>query len=480
MSARVLAIALALAPALLSAQPADRSKPPAPGPVRPLQIPPALALTLGNGLPVLLVESHEVPVVHVRLQVRAGAAADPLDHAGLASMTADMLDEGAGGRNALALADALDFLGADLGTYAGWDSSAADLHVPSARLEPALAILSDVVQRPDFPAAELERLRKESLTQLLQDRDEPGAIASRALAQAVFGARHRYGLPFGGDATALAGLTVDALRAFHAQYYRPNNAVLIVVGDVTPAVLPLFEKAFGDWAKGGAAPAALPAPAPVKGRTLILVDRPGAAQSAIRFGRVGPSRSTPDYATLEVLNTLLGGSFTSRLNDNLREQHGYAYGAFSGFDYRRSAGLFGAASDVQTQSTAEALTEFMKELTRIRTRPPLEDVERARSYLALSTGAEFETTRQLAARYGEQWLYGLPAHTFTSFVPKALAVGPAEVQKAAMAQVDLQGIAIVVVGDMKAVEAKVRALGLGPAKKLSLDEVMGPAPKLAE
>ncbi len=470
----------ALLPVVASADTVDRTRPPAPGPARPLTIPAAQALSLGNGLPVLLVESHEVPVVHVRLLVRAGAAADPLPRAGLASMTADMLDEGAGGHDALALADALDFLGADLGTYAGWDSSAADLHVPSARLEPALALLADVVQRPDFPAAELERLRKEALTQLLQDRDEAGAIASRALSQAIFGRGHRYGIPFGGDATALAGLDAAALRTFHDQFYRPNNAVLIVVGDVTPAVLPLLERAFGGWAKGGVTATLLATPAPVKGRTVYLVDRPGSAQSAIRFGRVGPSRSTPDYAALEVMNTLLGGSFTSRLNDNLREQHGYAYGAFSGFDYRRTAGVFGAASDVQTQSTSEALTEFMKELTRIRTLPPADDVVRARNYLALSTGGEFETTRQLAARYGEQWLYGLPADTFTSFVPKALAIGPEQLRRTAVSQVDVQNMAIVVVGDMKTVEAKVRALGLGPVRKLSLDEVMGPAPKLSE
>jgi zinc protease len=314
----------------------------------------------------------------------------------------------------------------------------------------------------------------------LQDRDEPGAIASRALAQAVFGTRHRYGLPFGGDAAALAAFTPDALRAFHGRYYHPDQAALIVVGDVTAASLPLFEKAFGSWTKGGSPATAPVAPPQVKGRTVLLVDRPGSAQSALRFGRVGPPRSTPDYASLEVMNTLLGGSFTSRLNDNLREQHGYAYGAGSGFDYRRVAGLFLAAADVQTQSTAEAIGEFMKELRGIRTLAPADDVTRARSYLALSTGADFETTRQLAGRYSEQWLYGLPADTFTAFVPQALAVGPEELRKAALSQVDPDAMMVVVVGDMKTTEAKIRALNLGPVRKLTLDEVMGPAPKLSE
>jgi zinc protease len=477
--AALIALGLALPATLALAQAPDRSKPPVPGPPRSLEVPAAERLSLSNGMPVLLVQAHEVPVVHVRVVIRAGGTADPLDRTGLAAMTAAMLDEGAGGRDALALADALDFLGAQLGTYAGWDSSGADLHVPVARLEPALGLLADVVERPDFPAAELERLRREALTQLLQSRDAPGAIAGRALSQAVFG-RHRYGLPFGGDAVSLSAFTTDGLRAFYTQYYRPNNAVLIVVGDVTPAILPILEQAFGGWARGGAPAPALSAPAPVKGRSVVLVDRPGSAQSALRFGRVGPSRATPDYAALEVMNTLLGGSFTSRLNDNLREQHGYAYGAYSGFDYRRTAGLFVAAADVQTQSTAEALGEFMEELARIRTLAPPEDVERARNYLALSTGGDFETTRQLAARYTEQWLFGLPEDTFTAFVPKALAVGGPELRQAALSQVDVQNLAIVVVGDLKVVEAKVRALNLGPVRKLALDDVMGPAPRLPE
>ena len=477
---RAVLVGLLLLPVSGFAQAPDRSKPPAPEPARPLQVPSAQHLTLSNGLPLLLVESHQVPVVHVRVVIRAGGTADPVAQVGLASMTADMLDEGAGGRSALALADELDFLGAELRADAGWDSSAADLHVLSAHLEPALTLLADVVERPDFPAAELERLRKDALTQLLQDRDEAGAIASRALSRAVFGERHRYGLPFGGTAATLTAFTPEALRAFHSQYYRSNNAVLIVVGDVTAASLPLFEKAFGGWARGAASAPALTAPAQVKGRSLVLVDRPGSAQSALRFGRVGPPRSAPDYPSLEVMNTLLGGSFTSRLNDNLREQHGYAYGAGSGFDYRRTAGLFMAAADVQTQSTAEAVSEFMKELTGIRTLAPPEDVARARNYLALSAGADFETSRQLAARYSEQWLYGLPADTFTAFVPKALAVGPEELRRVALAQVDTQNLAIVVVGDMKTVETKLRALNLGPVRKLTLDEVMGPAPRLAE
>lgn len=456
---------------------ADRSKPPTPGPARPLRLPAVQRLALSNGLPVLLAESHEVPVAAVTLVVRAGAVADPLDRPGLAAFAADLLDEGAGGRGALALADEIEFLGASLETGAGWDATSVSLRAPVARLEPALSLLADVALRPDFPEPEIERLRKQALTRLLQSRDQPRVVGAWALARAVFGA-HRYGRPLAGDAAALSGFAAADLRAHHGRLFRPENAALLVVGDVTPASLPLFEKAFGGWARGGAAAVpALPEPAQVKGRSIWLVDRPGSAQSVIRIGRVGPRSPAADQHAMDVMNTLLGGSFTSRLNDNLREQHGYAYGAGSSFDQRRVAGLFLAAADVQTQSTAEALGEFMKELRRIRTPAAPAEVERSRSYLALSYAEEFETTSQIASRLADQWLYGLPADYYTSFVPKALAVGVADLQKAAAARVDSENLAIVVVGDRAKVETKLRGLGLGPLRLSSVDEVMGPAPR---
>lgn len=464
---------LLAAPALAQA---DRSAPPKPGPVRPLRLPPVERLALSNGLPVLLVPMPEVPVVEVLLVVRAGAAADPAGREGLARMTADMLDEGAGGRDALALADAVDFLGAQLDTAASWDASTVRLRVPTARLADALPMMADVALRPDFPETELVRLRKEALTDLLQARDVPGRIASRALAQAVFGTAHRYGRPEGGDAGSIGALTVADLSAFHAGRYRPPAATLVVAGDVTREVLPQLEKAFGAWRAPSAPAAAAAAPAPLKGRTVWLVDKPGAAQSAIRIGAVGPSWSAPGYAPAEVMNTLLGGSFTSRLNDNLREQHGYTYGARSGFQRNRNGGLFVALADVQTDKTAPAVTEFLKELERIRTPAKPEEAERARSYAALGYAGDFETTTQVARRMADRVVYDLPEGFFEEFVPKALAVDVASIQSAAHAVVDPARMAFVVVGDRKAVEGPLRALGLGTVRTLTVDDVMGPAP----
>ena len=475
----LLAMAGALAAAPLLAQ-ANRSAPPKPGPVRPLKLPAVERLALSNGLSVLLVGMHEVPVVEVFLVVRAGATADPSGREGLAQMTADMLDEGAGGKDALALADAIDYLGAQLETGATWDASTVRLRVPVARLADALPLMADIALRPDFPEAELQRLRKEALTDLLQARDVPGRIASRALAQAVFGPGQRYGRPQEGNSASIGSFTVADLRSFHAARYTPSAATLVVVGDVTSAVTPQIEKAFGSWAGPAAAtrPPAVAAPPQLKGRTVWLVDKPGAAQSAIRIGRVGPSWADPGYAGNEVMNTLLGGSFTSRLNDNLREQHGYSYGARSGFQRFRTAGLFLAASDVQTDKTAPAMTEFLKELGRIRTPATPVEVERARNYAALSHANEFETTSQVALKVVDQVVYDLPGGFFEAFVPKALAVDVAGLEQAARASVDPGKVALVVVGDRAKVEAPLRALKLGSLKTLTIDEVMGPAPKV--
>jgi zinc protease len=473
-----------LAAVLLVAAPlrgqADRSRPPKPGPVKPLRIPPVERQKLSNGIGVRLVGMHEVPVVEVVLVVRAGAVADPAGREGLAAMTADMLDEGAAGKDALALADAVDYLGATLVSGSSWDASTVRLRVPVARLETALPLMADVALRPDFPEAELQRLRKQALTDLLQARDEPRAIASRALAQAVFGPDHRYGKPQTGDAAQIASFTVADLRAFHAARYTPSAATLVVVGDVNASIVPALEQAFGSWKAASSAPATAPliAPRQLTARSVWLVDKKGAAQSSLRLGRIGPSWPDPAYAPNQVMNTLLGGSFTSRLNDNLREQHGYAYGARSGFRRNRASGMFFVSTDVQTDKTAPAVVEVFKELDRILTPASSDEVGRARNYAALGYAADFETTAQVAERMVEAVVYDLPEGFYEGFSPKALAVDAAALQSAARATVDPKRLALVVVGDRAKVEAPLRALNLGVLKNLTVDDVMGKAPEV--
>jgi predicted Zn-dependent peptidase len=473
-----LGAALLAACAPLAHAAADRTKPPSTGSPRSLRLPPIQKLALASGLPVILAETREVPTVEVLLVIRTGAASDPQGRAGLAAMTADMLDEGAGGKDALTLADALDLVGAELTTSSSWDASVIRMHVPSARLSAALPLMADVALRPSFRSKDLDRLRKEYLTSILQARDDPAELGALALAKAVFGEGHRYGFPVTGDARSIATLRLSDLRTFHTTHYKPGNAALIVAGDADAAnLLPLLEKVFGPWRKGGAPPAPVPDAAQVNGRFVWLVDRPGSAQSVIRIGRVGPPRVNNDYHALEVMNTLLGGSFTSRLNDNLREQHGYAYRARSGFDYRRAVGVFAAAADVQTASTADALSEFLRELQRIRSPASKEEVERARNYLAFGYAEDFETTRQIAGKLADQVVYGLLEDEFTSFVSKVQNVDARAVQRAAEAEIDTGNMAIVVVGDREKVERGLRTLGLGQINVLSVDQLMGPPPR---
>ena len=452
----------------------DRSKPPAIGPAPSLKLPAIQKQKLSNGLPVWFVEHHEVPLAQVNLIVRSGSAADPIGKFGVGSLTAAMLDEGAGSRSALELADALEFLGANLSTVSSFDSSAIRMSVPVSKLADALGLMADVALRPTFPANELERLRKERLTTLLQARDNPGALIQMAFPRIVYGPTHRYGTTANGLPPAIESMNVADVQSFYRAHYRPDNATLIVVGDVTPEkTLPLLEKTFGTWKTEGIAPlvAAVPNAAQLKSRQVYIVDKPESAQSQIRIGWVGVPRSTPDYAALQVLNTILGGSFTSRLNQNLREKNGYAYGASSGFDMRLSAGPFFAGANVQTDKTGDALKEFFVELNGILGPVPGEELLKAKNYVALGFPGEFETTGDLARKLEELVIYNLPESTFTDFVAAVSKVTSGDLQRLGARYIQPDKMAVVVVGDRREIENKIRELNLGPINFVTIDEL---------
>jgi predicted Zn-dependent peptidase len=454
----------------------DRTKAPPTGPAPELELPPVAKRTLSNGLPVWIVEQHEVPIVQVNVVSRTGADSDPEGRYGAASLMADMMLEGAGSRDSLALADAIDFLGAAIATGASFDAGVARLNVPVARIDDALPLLADVVQRPTFPEKELERLRQERLTSLLQVRDSPAALAARAFPRFVFGATHRYGTTGVGTTAAIKAFTVADLRGAHARIFHPGRCALIVVGDVkADAVVPKLETAFGAWKVEGQAPAqaAVPVAKGVQKREIVLIDRPVAAQSQIRIGTVGVARSTPDYFALRVMNTMLGESFTSRLNQNLRETHGYTYGAGSRFDMLRSPGSFFATAGVQTDKTAESVTEFFNEFAGMLKPLPADEVARARNYVALGYPSDFETSGDLAAKLGELFVYDLREDYHSSFVRRVLSVFPADVSAVAKKYITPERFVIVVVGDRSKIEGPLKALNLGPVRVVSVDEAMG-------
>jgi predicted Zn-dependent peptidase len=465
---------LVIAAPLAAHQNPDRSKPPALGPAPSLKLTPIVKRTLTNGLPVWIVEMHKVPLVDVTLLVKSGAATDPAGKNGVANITADMLDEGAGARTPLDIADAIAFLGGSLTTGSDWDSSIVRLHLPVSKIDDGLAVMSDVALRPAFATAEFDRLKKTRMTTILQGRDNASTLANLAFAKALYGEPHRYGAPMGGSESTLGRMTVGDVRDFHAKAYQPANAQLIVVGDVTAAaILPKLEKQFGLWKNTG--PAAKPTPQPATApaqRTIYLVDKPGAAQSQIRIGIIGVSRNTPDYFALDVLNTILGGSFTSRLNQNLREVHGYAYGASSSFAMRAMPGPFTASAGVQTDKTTESLREFFKELDAIREPMPAGDLERGKNYEALGFPQGFETLAGMAGQLTSMALYALPDTYFNDYVPKIQAVTPAQAQAAAQKYIVPEKLSIVVVGDLSKIEKGIRDANFGTVKVLTVDEII--------
>ena len=450
-----------------AAQPSFPTTPPRPTGAPRVDLPEPVRMRLPNGLVVMYVRQAELPVISAALVTRgAGSAEEPAEAPGLASFTANMLDEGAGGRDALALADALDLLGASLSTASGTDAAQANLYVLRQNFPAALRIMADVVTRPDFPEREVNRLRDERLTALARAKDEAVTIANNAFASLVYGAQHPYGRVATAEATR--GLDQGRVRAFHAARYRPESSTLILVGDVDPAVMqPMVAEAFGGWrAQGGAAALAEPPQAPGIARTVVyLIDKPGAAQSEIRIGHPGVPRSSPDYFPVLVMNTMLGGTFTSRLNTNLRETHGWAYGASSSFQFLRGAGPFTARAGVQTNATDSALVEFFREINRIRTEAVTpQELDKIKNFVALRLPDQLETTQDMVGQLALLETYGLDASFYDDYVQRVMAVTADDLRRVANQYVRPDRAVVVVVGDRQVVEAAVRAANVGPVE----------------
>lgn len=448
----------------LAAQSFDRSQPPTVSPPAPLHLPPVETGRLANGARIYLVEMHEVPLVQVTLRVRAGSRYEG-SRSGLASFTASMLDEGAGSRDAAAIAAEAGYLGARLTTDCSWDFAAVSLNTPRRTLSGALDLMADVALRPAFRRPDIERERGLRIADLLQERSEPGSMADLAFNATVYPAGHPYHRSMDGDSASLAGLDSIAVREFYRRGFQPDQAEFIVTGDITLAEAERELVArFGRWRNDRlgrltAAQAAAPQP----GATAVtLVAKPGAAQSVIVIGAPGVPRTSPDYAAIEVMNTLLGGSYSSRLNQNLRETRGYTYGAGSGFIYRPLAGPFEASAAVRTDVTDSALVQFFFEFHLLRDSlvTPTE-LHRAISYITLGLPGEFETTGQMAGQIGTLLTFGLPLDYYDSYTRQIDAVTAAEVERVARRYVDPARMSVIVVGDLEQIRSGIEALGLG-------------------
>ena len=455
--------ALLLSPAGGNAQGAGRSRPPVLGKAPMMKLPPIVTRDLPNGLRLLIVEHHELPVASFMLVVGSGGTADPAGRAGLANLTEAMLREGTTTRSSLDIADQTAFLGVNLSTGSDWDASFISLHTPTAQMDSALALFADVALRPAFPATDFERIKKNRLTDILQIKDRGPSMANLAYPAILYGAEYPYGQPLTGNEASVNALTRADLQQFYSTNFRPNNATLIIVGDVTPASIERkISSLFGGWQRGEVPMPKFGNPPAPATTTIYLIDKPGAPQSSFRIGSIGVPRSTRDFFALRVMNTILGGSFSSRLNANLREAKGYTYGARSDFDMRRMAGPFTASAEIVAGKTDSALIEFFRELRSIRETVPADELARAKAYTQLRLPWSFETTQQIAGGLIPLALYGLPLDYYNTFVQNIEAVTQADIQKVARQYINPDNLAVVIVGDRKSIEESLKATNLGP------------------
>jgi len=460
--------------------PVDRSRLPVSGPDPDFTFPAADTQRLPNGLSLATVGRRGLPMVSLALLLPAGSACDPAERPGLASMTADMLDEGSGDRSAIEMQEELARIGAELDTETGPDSVVLALSLLERFVPQGLRILSDIVVRPRLGEPDFERVRTLRANRIRQLRDLPGVNAEAVFTRALYGA-HPYGHLSIGSSVSLAGMKPDDVTRFHRLQYDPSRATLVAVGAIDSAAVARYaQEAFGDWqgaASGSTAPAAAadgagsgpstPAPA----TRLLIVDRPGAAQTEIRVGHLGVPRKTPDFHALVLLNAVLGGHFSSRLNLNLRERKGYTYSVRSVFDFRKLAGPFAVQTSVQTDATADAVAETLRELGDIAGGRPASDDERSLSVATLTKGypRNFETAGQIARGLAQLALYELPADTFSLFAPRVRALTAGDITRAAAAHLHPDQAIVVAVGDCARIRTGLEQAGLGTAAVVAAD-----------
>ncbi len=439
---------------------------PVPGVPRPYHFPPFTRARLSNGLTCLIVDLPGRPLVSASLAIRRGAVDEAPERGGATVLMARALSEGTEHYDAVALVEASERLGASLHAEAGWDATTAGVDVPAERLGPALELLAELVRRPTFPEAEVERLRDERLNDILQARADPRRRAEEAFAETIYAAGSPYRRPAGGLPETVETLDREALRAAYARGIDPASLTLIVGGDLAGIdVVGLAEPLLGDWAP---APTAAPADPPsvasaVDERFVRIVHRPGAVQTEVRIGHLGLSRRIPDYHAVIVMSTILGGLFNSRLNSKLREEKGYTYGASASFDMRRGAGPFAARAAVNTDATVPAILDTIAELERLLESPVTEaELKAARDFLVGVFPLRFETPGPVVGSLIGLVVHELPDDELQRYRPEIEGVAAADVLAAARAHLRPDRSAVVLVGDADAIAGPLEAAGLGP------------------
>ncbi|MCB0718342.1 MAG: insulinase family protein [Bacteroidetes bacterium] len=445
---------------------ADRTKLPAVAAPPEAVFPSLQRSELSNGMKVVLAERHAIPTVDFSLMIDAGYAADQSGIPGTASLAMNMLDEGTANRSSLEISDALSMLGAGLGTGSDLDESYVTLSALKENLAPSLDLYADVILNPSFPQAEVDRLKQEQLARIQREKVTPVQMAVRVFPELLYGSGHAYSIPLTGSGTeeSVSGLTRADLKSFHDTWFKPNNATLVVVGDITMSELkPILERRFGAWKKGSTPKKNISQVAQKDKSVVYLLDRPGSQQSIIFAGHLAPPKSASNDLAIETMNTILGGAFTSRINMNLREDKGWSYGAFSLLFDARGQRPFLVYAPVQTDKTSESMAEILAELKRITTTNPITDdeVDKAKENLTLSLAGQWETNNAVEGSIAEIVRFDLKDDYFQTYTRQIRSLNKKEISDAADSMLKPDRLVWIVVGDRSVIEPGIKELGYG-------------------
>ncbi|MDQ5845820.1 MAG: insulinase family protein [Acidobacteriota bacterium] len=432
--------------------PAPQATPPPPAPPRSVRLPKPIEKTLGNGLRIVVVERPGTPLVAAQMLIKNGGEVDPPELAGLSNMTADLLTKGTEKRSATQIAEAIEALGASLDTAARWDASRVNINVMSSKVGPALEIMSDVVLHPTFKEDEIERLKQQTIDDLTVELGDPGSIARYVAARIVFGDAP-YGQPLGGTPQSIARITRADFVKYHSQFYRPDNAILVLGGDIKAAdAFKLAQQLFGNWKKPATPLPSLAAPKPMDGAKtsrVIVIDKPDAGQAAVVIARTGIERADPDYYRGLVTNSVLSG-YSGRLNQEIRIKRGLSYGAGSSLETRRQVGPFLASAQTKNPSAAQVASLLVNEVSRLSSAPvPDIELEPRKAVVIGGFSRNLETAAGLVNQIGALALYGINFDEINRYISTVQGINAADVQRFAGAHLDAKGINIIVVGNAK-------------------------------
>jgi zinc protease len=452
----------------------DRTKEPAAGDPMSLNLPALQKSALSNGLKIVLAERHTAPVVNFTLLVGSGYSADPADATGTASFEQRMLEEGTPTRDSLKIGEELESLSANFNASGNLDWAQVNLNTLKGTMDRALDIYADLILHPAFPQKEFERLQKERIAGIQREKVTPQSMALRVVPGLLYGKGHPYSVPFTGTGTeaSVKKMTREDLAKFHDTWFKPNHSTLLVVGDTTLAeIKPKLEKLLASWKPGDVPQRTVPQVAEPEKDVVYLIDRPGSGQSVIFGAQLAPPQNDPDAIALQMVNSIFGGKFSSRINMNLREDKHWSYGVRAVLPSARGQRPYISISAVQTDKTKESMVELVKEYHNVVDGKPIttEELKDEQSNATLGLPGSFETVQQLSGAYGTILQYGLPEDYYNTFTQKALGLTPDSANATAKKYILPDRLVWVVVGDMSKVEAGIRELKLGDVHKIDAD-----------